>query len=206
MRFLAGRGASIETMWIGTTTCDRRPVVKQDAVASLIVRVAQADRAAFRDLYRATSDALFGVLNRILRNRSDAEEGLQEVFARVWVRAGGFDVARGTGMTWLITIARNYAIDQRRLRRVNEQDDVEVDTIADPRPGPEAFFAARAEVRRIVVCLDRLDPLHAAAVKAAYLNGTSYDELAQTYAVPLNTMRTWLRRSLQKLRDCLAEV
>jgi RNA polymerase sigma-70 factor, ECF subfamily len=180
--------------------------VKPDAVGHLITRVAQADRVAFRDLYRATSDALFGVLNRILRNRSDAEEGLQEVFARVWVRASGFDADRGAGMTWLITIARNYAIDQRRLRRVTEQDDIEVDTLADPQPGPEAYLSARGEVRRIVACLDRLDPMHAAAVKAAYLNGTSYDELAQTYAVPLNTMRTWLRRSLQKLRECVAEV
>jgi RNA polymerase sigma-70 factor, ECF subfamily len=179
--------------------------VKQDTVATLITMVAQADRVAFRDLYHATSDALFGVLNRILRNRSDAEEGLQEVFARVWVRAAGFDAARGSGMTWLMTIARNYAIDQRRLRRVNEQDDVEIDTIADPHPGPEEYFSARSEVRRIVVCLERLDPQHAAAVKAAYLNGTSYDELAQTYAVPLNTMRTWLRRSLQKLQECVAE-
>jgi RNA polymerase sigma-70 factor, ECF subfamily len=172
----------------------------------MIVLVAQADRAAFGALYHATSDALFGVLNRILRNRSDAEEGLQEVFARVWVRARGFDASRGSGMTWLITIARNYAIDQRRLQRVTRQDDVEVDTLADPRPGPEAFFAARVEARRIMLCLDRLDPQHAAAVKAAYLNGTSYDELARAYAVPLNTMRTWLRRSLQKLRDCMAEV
>lgn len=180
-------------------------VVKQDIVAGLIVRVALADRVAFRDLYHATSDALFGVLNRILRNRSDAEEGLQEVYARVWVRAAGFDALRGSGMTWLMTIARNYAIDQRRLRRVTEQDGVEVDLLADPHPGPEVYFAAQSEARRIIVCLDKLDPQHAAAVKAAYLNGTSYDELATFYAVPLNTMRTWLRRSLQKLRECVTQ-
>jgi len=174
-------------------------------VAVLILQVAKADRAAFGDLYRATSDALFGVLLRILRNRADAEEGLQEVFARVWLRAGGFDAGRGAGMTWLITIARNYAIDQRRLRRVNEQDDVEVDTLADPHPGAEVYVAAQSDVRRIILCLNRLEPAHAAAVKAAYLNGMSYDDLARTYAVPLNTMRTWLRRSLQKLRDCVAE-
>jgi RNA polymerase sigma-70 factor, ECF subfamily len=179
--------------------------VKQDSVAILITLVAQADRAAFRELYHATSDALFGVLNRILRNRSDAEEGLQEVFARVWVRAKGFDAARGAGMTWLITIARNYAIDQRRLRRVTEQDDVEVDMLADPHPGADVYFSAQSEARRIILCMDRLEPAHAAAVKAAYLNGMSYHELAHSYAVPLNTMRTWLRRSLQKLRDCMAE-
>jgi len=110
----------------------------------------------------------------VLRNRPDAEEGLQEAFARVWRRAAGVDAGRGAGMTWLITIGRNDANDQRQLRR-------------------------------IVVCLNRLEPAHAAAVKAAYLNGMSYDDLARTYAVPLNTMRTWLRRSLQKLRDCVAE-
>lgn len=170
-----------------------------------IIRVAQADRAAFGELYHSTSDVLFGVLHRILHDRSDAEDGLQEVFARVWTRAKGFDAARGTGMTWLISIARNYAIDQRRLRRVTAQDGVEVDTLADPHPGAEAHFSARSEMRRIFACLDRLDPIHAAAVKAAYLDGISYDELAQTHAVPLNTVRTWLRRSLLKLRDCVAE-
>jgi RNA polymerase sigma-70 factor, ECF subfamily len=196
----AGGAERFEAQYNG---CDT--VVKEDSVASLLIRVAQEDRAAFRALYRATSDALFGVLNRILRNRADAEEGLQEVFARVWVRAAGFNANRGSGMTWLITIARNYAIDQRRLRRVTEQDDVEVDTLADPQPGPDAYLSARSDVRRIVTCLNRLDPQHAQAVKAAYLNGMSYDELARTYAVPLNTMRTWLRRSLRKLRDCVAE-
>jgi RNA polymerase sigma-70 factor, ECF subfamily len=201
-----GRGAASGKKGARTSRNNRDPVVTEDAIGRQIVLVAQADRVAFRALYHATSDALFGVLNRILRNRSDAEEGLQEVFARVWLRAGGFDASRGSGMTWLMTIARNYAIDQRRLRRVAEQEEIEVDTLADPHPGPEAFLSARGEVRRIMICLDRLDPLHASAVKAAYLTGTSYDELARTYAVPLNTMRTWLRRSLQKLRDCVAEI
>jgi RNA polymerase sigma-70 factor, ECF subfamily len=82
----------------------------QDRVAYLIRQVAADDRAAFRELYRATSDVLFGVLIRMLRNRASAEDGLQEVFARVWLRAGSFVETRGSGMTWLMTIARNYAI------------------------------------------------------------------------------------------------
>jgi RNA polymerase sigma-70 factor, ECF subfamily len=177
----------------------------QDAVGLLLQQVAAGDRAAFRILYEKTNDTLFGVLMRMLQNRANAEDGLQEVFARVWIRAHSYAPERGSGMTWLITIARNYAIDQRRQRRFNDSDGDEVDDLIDPSPGPDDVFAARVVLRRIVLCLDTLDPVHALAVKQAYLDGKSYDELATHHRVPINTMRTWLRRSLQKLRDCMAD-
>lgn len=177
----------------------------EDRVARLIQQVAISDRAAFRELYLATSDALFGVLIRMLRNRAHAEEGLQEVFARVWLRAGSFVPARGTGMTWLITIARNHAIDQRRHRQLAEMEQIEIDQIVDPRRGPDDYLMAQNAVRRIVICLGTLEPRHADCIKRAYLDGASYADLAARYAVPVNTMRTWLRRGLQKLRTCVAE-
>ncbi|MFZ1662396.1 MAG: sigma-70 family RNA polymerase sigma factor, partial [Paracoccaceae bacterium] len=87
-----------------------------DPVADLIVQVAGADRAAFRSLYSAASGKLFAVAYRILQDRSEAEDAVQEVFTRIWLNARRFDAGRARGMTWLIAIARNHAIDRLRAR------------------------------------------------------------------------------------------
>jgi RNA polymerase sigma-70 factor, ECF subfamily len=179
--------------------------VKEDRIAGLLQQVAVADRSAFRVLYHETSDAVFGVLMRMLRNRASAEDGLQEVFARIWQRADSFQPTRGSGMTWMITIARNYAIDQRRQRRFVASDDIEVDQLIDPRWSPDDQLTAQGTVDRIVFCLGQLEPRHADCIRGAYLDGASYADLAARHVVPVNTMRTWLRRSLQKLRACVME-
>lgn len=175
-----------------------------DPLAPLLGRIAAQDREAFRALYAAASAKLFGTLLRILGNRSEAEDALQEVFTRVWLKAARFEPERGRAMTWLITIARNHAIDRLRARP-EPQDGEETDLIADARPGVEAGLIARGEARRVVDCLDRLEPDRAEAVRGAYLGGLSYQQLASRFGVPLNTMRTWLRRSLMRLKDCLDE-
>jgi RNA polymerase sigma-70 factor, ECF subfamily len=176
-----------------------------DPIGLLIAGVAAGNRSAFSALYLRTSDALFGVLIRMLRDRTNAEDGLQEVFVRIWLRADSFVPSRGSGMTWLMTIARNYAIDQRRQRLVLIMDDVGIEAVIDPHRGVDEVLSARATLHRIVDCLGRLEPKHAACIRAAYLDGRSYADLAAHHDVPINTMRTWLRRSLQKLRECVAE-
>jgi RNA polymerase sigma-70 factor (ECF subfamily) len=143
-----------------------------------------------------------GVLLRILRERTEAEDALQEVYTRVWLRAGRYDSAKGRGMTWLIAIARNLAIDRLRAR-VETMNDDGLDTVADSAPRAETRLIAQGEARRVVDCFDTLDPERADAVRGAYLSGLSYVDLAARHAVPLNTMRTWLRRSLFKLKECL---
>ncbi len=178
--------------------------MSEDQISLLLVKVAAQDRAAFAQLYSATSAKLMGVAYRILGNRAESEEAVQEVFTRVWLRAGRFDAEKGRGMTWLISIARNHAIDRVRARPdVRIGDDDALLAVADPTPGAEATLAAKGEARRISECFDTLDPDRAAAVKGAYLNGLSYQDLAAKYTVPLNTMRTWLRRSLLSLKECL---
>lgn len=173
-----------------------------DPIAILITKCAAADRAAFRMLYRDSSAKLMGVLFRILKERSEAEDALQEVYTRVWLRAGKYDPAKGRGMTWLIAIARNLAIDRLRSRPQAMDDDA-LDTVADATPGVESKLIAKGEARRMADCFATLDPERAEAVKNAYLNGYSYIDLAAHHAVPINTMRTWLRRSLLKLKECL---
>ncbi len=175
-----------------------------DPIAPLIAKVAAQDRTAFRTLYDLASAKLFGVLLRILGTRAEAEDALQEVFTRVWLRAGRFEADKGRGMTWLIAIARNHAIDRcraRPARRIDGEDALMA--VADPRPGPASVLEAKGEARRIAECFGTLDPDRAAAVRGAYLDGLSYQDLSERHAVPLNTMRTWLRRSLQKLKECL---
>jgi RNA polymerase sigma-70 factor (ECF subfamily) len=106
-------------------------------------------------------------------------------------------------MTWLITLARNQAIDRLRAAGPATSDIDEVAPIAAAGLGPESQTIAADEARRVVACLDELDADRAAAVRGAYLDGQSYADLAERFNVPLNTMRTWLRRSLMKLRECL---
>ena len=176
----------------------------EDPIAPLLEKCASQDRAAFRDLYSASSAKLMGVLLRILNNRSEAEDALQEVFTRVWLRAGRYDSAKGRGMTWMIALSRNLAIDRLRQRseRTGSDDDA-LDSVIDTTPRAETRLIAQGEARRINECFDTLETDRAQALRGAYLDGHSYIDLAARFDVPLNTMRTWLRRSLQRLKECM---
>ncbi|TPI36024.1 sigma-70 family RNA polymerase sigma factor [Mesorhizobium sp. B3-1-9] len=172
-------------------------------ISKLIVRTSMKDRAAFDLLYKQTSAKLFGVCLRVLRDRGDAEEALQEVFVKIWTKADRFAVSDLSPISWLVAVARNHAIDRIRARRSPSANIDRAFEVADPTPGPEAMAVAAGEAERIYHCLDELEQDRAAAVRGAYLSGESYAELAERFKVPLNTMRTWLRRSLLKLRECL---
>lgn len=175
---------------------------ERDPIAELIGQVAFADRAAFRALYGASSAKLFGVCLRILKERGEAEDAVQEVFTRVWLNARRYDASRARGMTWLIAIARNHAIDRLRARPAPADSDTAPE-VPDRAPGPEAQVVAKGEARRIADCFDTLEPARAAALRGAYLGGLSYEDLSRRHDVPLNTMRSWLRRGLMKLKECL---
>lgn len=169
----------------------------------LIARVALADRDAFRRLYTLTSAKLFGVTLRILKDRALAEDALQEVYVKIWRGADRFAPGRARPMSWLIAIARNCAIDRLRARQPFHAELADADDVGDPAPDPEEEAVRHSEGRRIEDCMQQLAADRAAAVREAYVEGFSYDELAARYGVPLNTMRTWLRRSLIQLRKCL---
>ena len=175
----------------------------REDIQDMIQRVALHDRAAFEALYSATSAKLFGIILRVLKDRAAAEDVLQDVYLRLW--QGGaetFASGKASPISWLATIARNRAID--RLRRTKPS--APLDDVAEPiEPGmgPEATAVAKSERARIDACLDELQPDRAGAVRGAYLDGDTYAELATRFDVPLNTMRTWLRRSLMSLKDCL---
>ena len=172
-------------------------------IAKLIVRVSLRDREAFDLLYRHTSAKLFGICLRVLNDRAEAEEALQEIFVKVWSKADRFAISELSPISWLAAVARNHAIDRLRTRKPRTTALDDAMEVSDPRPDPEMMAEASSERERIDSCLDELDGDRAAAVRGAYLAGESYAELAERHNVPLNTMRTWLRRSLMKLRECL---
>ena len=174
-----------------------------DPISALLSQVGLGNRSAFGTLYDLTSAKLFGVCVRILRDRAEAEDAVQEVYIKIWHSAARFQQAGASPMSWLIAIARNQSIDKLRARRAPAVEIDEAFEVQDDAPGPEAALLAGDEKSKINQCLDQLPKERAEAVRAAYVEGYSYLELATRFQLPLNTLRTWLRRSLLSLRECL---
>ncbi len=176
-------------------------------IEALIARVALGDRRAFARLYDRTSAKLFGVCLRVLDERAAAEDALQEVYVKIWHGADRYRANGLSPMTWLIAVARHHAIDRRRMReRAGARSASPVESahaLPDRAPGPEAQAIAASEAERILRCLDELAPVRADAVRGAYLEGRTYAAMAERHGVPINTMRSWMRRSLLKLRECM---
>ncbi len=181
----------------------QRPTAGDD-VSRLIQRTALKDRAAFDQLYARTAAKLYGVCLRILNDRSEAEDALQDVFIKIWRKADSYAVSELSPITWLVAVARHQAIDRLRKRkpRTAELDDA-IDVPDERQPDAESQAISTGQKQKLDGCLGELEADRAQAVRGAYLDGLSYADLAQRYSVPLNTMRTWLRRSLMKLKDCL---
>jgi len=158
------------------------------------------DPAAFDLLYKHTCAKLFGVCLRILGDREEAEEALQEVYVKIWTKADRYAVSQLSPISWLVAIARNHSIDLIRARRPPTVDLAAARDIADTAPWPEELLIESDQQASLTRCIDGLSKDKAAAVRGAYQDGISYAELAKRHNVPLNTMRTWLRRSLIKLR------
>jgi RNA polymerase sigma-70 factor (ECF subfamily) len=176
-----------------------------DELATLLGRVALRDRAAFARLYQQTSAKLFSIALRILKDRGDADEALQEIYIKVWQRAERYQPEQGAPLAWLAAMARNHAIDVIRARKPEASSIDEAFDLASGSASPEESAINASEGTRIDRCMQGLESDKADAVKRAYVEGLSYQELADIYKVPINTMRTWLRRSLMKLRECLEQ-
>lgn len=174
-------------------------------LGALLAAVAGGDQSAFERLYRSTSSKLFGICARLLGDRAEAEDALQEVFTIVWHKAGQFDAGRASATTWLAMIARNKCIDRLRsnanLRRNTVIELAE--TIADAGPDGMETTERVQDQRRLDVCLQELDPNRRTLLRTAFFEGATYEELALRTDTPLGTVKSWIRRSLQKLKACL---
>jgi RNA polymerase sigma-70 factor, ECF subfamily len=181
--------------------------VNRSLIAAALARIPGGDRAALQTVYRLTSAKLFGVCLRILGERSDAEDVLQEIYLTVWRKAGGFDPARASPMSWLIAIARNRAIDRLRARRQSARmDPIDAATeIADTAALADRTLEDSQSYARLHHCLDRLAVHERVALHAAFFDGNTYDQLAERMKVPLGTMKSWIRRAMIKLKACLEQ-
>jgi RNA polymerase sigma factor (sigma-70 family) len=179
--------------------------VARDHLTDRLRAVALRDSAALRDVYDLTSAKLFGVCLRILVTREEAEDVLQEVYLTVWHRADLFDAARSSPITWLVTIARNKAIDRLRAigpRRADRSVDDELNVVDG---GLDALTKIEHDQdhARLTACLDGLEPRTRDIIREAFFGGETYDALARRSGQPLGTVKSWVRRGLIALRECL---
>jgi len=178
----------------------------RERLVEALVATGGEDRSAFRTLYSLTSAKLFGVCLRICGDRQAAEDVLSDVYLTIWKRAGAFEPGRASPISWLATIARNRAIDWRRSSgRVPYSGGEEVALIADDRISAEDNMLVDERAAQLHSCLDQLDERQRDAIRTAFFDGLTYAELAERDAVPLGTMKSWVRRGLFRLKDCLGD-
>jgi RNA polymerase sigma-70 factor (ECF subfamily) len=177
-----------------------------DDLADLLGRCALHDQRAFAQLYRKSSPRLFAVALRITRRRDWAEEVLQESFVSIWNHAAGYSAARSAPMTWMTAIVRNRALDALRKPREVELDEEQeqlVSAIPDDAPGPEQLLSLARDAGALAECLKQLTAEQQKSIALAFFQGLSHAELAHQMQKPLGTVKTWVRRGLERLKNCL---
>ncbi len=188
---------------------------RSQELAQQLARSALGDRAAFQRVYALSSSHLYAVILRIQRDRSLAEDLLQEVYVNAWKAAAGFDAQRAQPMTWLTHIARNKAIDslrraqsQPRMESLHRDDDDDdrpsaAERMADEAPGPAALLERASDARQLGHCMEGLSAQQRQSVALAFFDGLSHAEVADKLQQPLGTVKSWVRRALSTLKSCL---
>jgi RNA polymerase sigma-70 factor (ECF subfamily) len=172
-----------------------------DSLEALLQRVAKRDRAAFRDLYAATSSRLFAVCLRLLHDRARAEEVLQEAFMRIWERAASYDAEKGVALAWMTVLTRRIALNELRRR---DSAHVSLEEEATPQMAADLPEHDPLAKGRLIECLDKLGEERRQWVLLAYIHGYSHEELARRFQRPLGTMKSALFRGLADLRKCIS--
>lgn len=170
----------------------------------LLAAIAKGDQIAFERLYQATRAKLYGTAVRILHRTDLADEVLQEVYLKIWNSAGEFDPAAASPITWMVAITRNRAIDLvRKKTELSIEEEPKVMEAVAENPHPLAKREMTEELRRLLACMGRLDEDRRRLVLLAYYGGWSREQLAAKFQKPVNTIKTWLRRALADIRECL---
>jgi RNA polymerase sigma-70 factor (ECF subfamily) len=177
-------------------------------LAALLGRVGLADQRAFQALYRDTSAHLYGIALRMVRDGAAAEEILQEAYVGVWHHAGSYDASRSQPLTWLTAIVRNRCLDHLRRRELDTvtlalDDDAPEHDVPDERMTPAELLLAGAAAQAVRECVETLDAGPRQAIALAFFQGLSHGELASHLREPLGTVKSWVRRGLARLKQCL---
>nr|WP_238354188.1 sigma-70 family RNA polymerase sigma factor [Pseudomonas lurida] len=183
----------------------RSPISTSDAdpLQPLLSQCALGNRQAFETLYRSVSPRLHGVALRFMGRQDLAEEVLQEAFVRIWYNASRYQAHLSAPMTWMVNITRNLAIDQLRKHREQPLADGQQDTLVDDTPSAHDQLDNEREARALNRCLDTLEGMQRQSITVAYFQGLSCAELAQQLAAPLGSVKSWIRRGMERLRRCL---
>ncbi len=188
----------------------RLTMAEREQLTEWLAATAQGDQQAFQNLYAATSSQLYALLLRILRNPERAQDALQDAYVRVWQKADTYAPERGAPLTWLLSIARYRALDLLRRKRPEVAMPEEPDMVATLLEDQQALSPVEENenlqsLDAIQVCLKTLQPQQRDSVLLAYYEGLTHQELAERMEAPLGTVKSWIRRGLIRLRECLAE-
>jgi RNA polymerase sigma-70 factor (ECF subfamily) len=172
---------------------------------ALLDRIVARDERAVADLYDTHSRLLYGLILRIVRDRSEAEEVLQEVFVQVWTRAETYNAGLGSPAAWLVRIARNRAIDRLRANNVRLRA-VESAPLPETAASPETQAAVSEQQRAVARALDALPTDQRMLIEQAYFLGLTQSELADRFSLPLGTVKTRIRAGMIALRQQLSQM
>ncbi len=176
----------------------------------ILDRVAAQDEAALKALYDRTSSKLYGLALRIVRDRDAAEDVLQEAFVSIWRGAANYRASLSPPLAWMGLIVRSRALDALRKRTADragvteELDEMLAETLEGDSPNPMDVSEASQQAFALHQCLTRLEARQREVVSLAYLRDQSHGELAEQLKLPLGTVKTWIRRGLDQLRNCMA--
>jgi RNA polymerase sigma-70 factor (ECF subfamily) len=185
----------------------RPPDPLAERLAGLLGRCALKDQRALADLYALTSAKLFGVALRILRRQDWAEEVLQECYVNIWNHAADYAAARSAPLTWMTSIVRNRCLDWLRRpaqESTGEEYEIAVETWQDDAAGPMERLIAEGEAGALARCLGELEARQRQSIVLAFFHGLSHSELSTHMREPLGTVKTWVRRGLERLKACLS--
>lgn len=195
------------------STISNRSTLDAGQMHIWLVAVARQDASAFRALYEATSPKLFGFVLRILQKRELAEEVLQESFVNIWNNASSYQSSLAAPMTWMTTIVRNRAFDLLRKLSNGQQHDIEIDAeyfdtdvmnaLESGEATPLQALELSQDAAALASCMSRLEAMHRQAMALAFYHDLSHSEVAEQMNLPMGTVKTWIRRGLDKLRTCL---